>query len=338
MLKKRLQAAASKKLSVDRPPCICPGGMMNMMFQDIMELSGIRWPDAHLAADKMAGLATALFSAEGFENFGVPFCMTVEAEAMGAQVNMGSLLVEPHITKSYIDSVEDLSKLKQLDTTRGRVKVVLDAVALLKEYDSTVPIIGNITGPISVAGSLLDMSMLLKEFRKKPEASIVFMDLVAENLIRYGQALLEAGVDLICLSEPSGTGEILGPRHFRNYTVKYINRVLDELQAPLSIVHICGSLHSVYDVLPEIHCNIFSFDSSVSIADVKKVLPEKALMGNVSTHALGTSSPEKITQLVNFCRQKGINIISPACGLPTTTPLINVQTMVRAAKELIPYA
>ena len=34
--KERLLAAAQLRV-LDRPPCICPGGMMNMMFRDIME-------------------------------------------------------------------------------------------------------------------------------------------------------------------------------------------------------------------------------------------------------------------------------------------------------------
>ena len=83
--KERLLAAA-KKQQVDRPPCICPGGMMNMMFRDIMEQSNCLWPEAHVDPEKMAGLAFSLYEAGGFENYGVPFCMTVEAEAMGARV------------------------------------------------------------------------------------------------------------------------------------------------------------------------------------------------------------------------------------------------------------
>jgi uroporphyrinogen-III decarboxylase len=97
--KERLFAVA-KKQKADKPPCICPGGMMNMMFQEIMEKSNCLWPEAHVDPEKMAGLAHALNEAGGFENYGVPFCMTVEAEAMGAKVNMGNLLCEPHVVDS----------------------------------------------------------------------------------------------------------------------------------------------------------------------------------------------------------------------------------------------
>lgn len=332
--RERLLAAAQKQ-TLDRAPCICPGGMMNMMFKEIMEQSNCSWPQAHMDADKMAGLAYALNQAGGFENYGVPFCMTVEAEAMGATVNMGNLLCEPHVVDSPLESSARIDLLKPLDISSGRPKVVIDAIKILKAQNTDVPIIGNLTGPVSTAGILVDMSVLMKEFRKKPLEAERLMLFIVDNLIAFGQSQIAAGADAICISEPSGTGEILGPQRFRDYTLKYVNGILDELDIPVKIVHICGALNSVYHILPEFHCNVFSFDSLVSIADIKAVLPDRAIMGNVNTHALGTASAPKITQLVRSCRRKGIDIIAPACGLPTTTPLANIQAMVEVARDVV---
>jgi MtaA/CmuA family methyltransferase len=329
--KERLFAAA-KKQQTDKPPCICPGGMMNMVFREIMEKSNCLWPEAHVNADKMADLVYALNEAGGFESYGVPFCMTVEAEAMGAKVNMGNLLCEPHVVDSPLKSSVQVDLLKPLDVNAGRAKVVIDAIKILKAKNTQVPIIGNMTGPVSIAGTLVDMSALLKEFRKKPAETAKLMDFIVGNLIVFGKAQIEAGADAICISEPSGTGEILGPQKFRDYSVKYVNEVLDALDVPVKIVHICGALRTVYEIIPEFHCNVFSFDSIVSIAEIKPYIPEKAVMGNVSTHSLGTMSPEKVESLTRFAMSKGAEIVAPACGLSTTTPLINVQRMVNATK------
>lgn len=54
--KERLHNAMKGKL-VDRPPCICPGGMMNMVTAELMDAAGIYMPEAHTDAEKMAGLA-----------------------------------------------------------------------------------------------------------------------------------------------------------------------------------------------------------------------------------------------------------------------------------------
>ncbi|MDU5021610.1 MAG: uroporphyrinogen decarboxylase family protein, partial [Clostridiales bacterium] len=29
---------------VDRVPCICPGGMMNMIIEDVMDIEDVSWP------------------------------------------------------------------------------------------------------------------------------------------------------------------------------------------------------------------------------------------------------------------------------------------------------
>lgn len=327
----RLSDAAHGR-AVDRPPCICPGGMMNMICHDIMEQSGVFWPQAHFDAAKMADLAVALRQAGGFENYGVPFCVTVEAEGMGAKVDMGSEYVEPHVVDSPLGSVEDMAQLQPLDPAKGRAAVVLDAVRILKARGDGVPVIGNVSGPVSAAGTMIDMAKLLVEFLKKPEASHRFMQAVADSLIPYARELVKAGADAICLSEPSGTGEILGRRLFRDFTVRYVNQVLDAVEVPVKIVHICGRLHSVYPVLGELHCDALSVDSMVSLAEVRPHVPGKALMGNVSTHALATMSAEKLHALTQTAIQAGSDIIAPACGIPMSTPLVNIQAMVAASR------
>lgn len=70
--KERLLAAA-KKQQVDRPPCICPGGMMNMMFRDIMEQSNCLWPEAHVDPEKWQVLPLVYMKREVLKITGCPF-------------------------------------------------------------------------------------------------------------------------------------------------------------------------------------------------------------------------------------------------------------------------
>lgn len=164
--KKRLKMSLNGE-RVDRPPCICPGGMMNMVTAELMERVGIYLPEAHTDARKMADLAKAVYEQGCFENCGVPFCMTIEAEEMGARVDLGSQIYEPHVVKYAIDSVSDYKKLTGIDLTKGRAKVVLDAIGILKEEVKDMPIIGNLTGPISTASSVIEPVVFYKELRKK---------------------------------------------------------------------------------------------------------------------------------------------------------------------------
>ncbi|HEX3032764.1 MAG TPA: uroporphyrinogen decarboxylase family protein, partial [Bacillota bacterium] len=72
--KERISRVLEKK-SVDRPPVICPGGMMNAAIVEVMTKTGHTLPEGHLRGDLMADLASYVHQNTGFENLGVPFCM-----------------------------------------------------------------------------------------------------------------------------------------------------------------------------------------------------------------------------------------------------------------------
>lgn len=189
----------------DRPACICPGGMMNMVTSELMERVKVYMPKAHKDARMMADLAKAVYEEGCFENYGVPFCMTVEAEEMGAKVDMGTCVYEPHVTGYVINSVSEYRRLYPVDVTKGRAKVVLDALRILKEETKDVPIVGNLTGPISTASSVMEPVIFYKELRKKNREAHDYMEFITEQLIAFGRAQIEAGADVIAISDPSGT-------------------------------------------------------------------------------------------------------------------------------------
>jgi MtaA/CmuA family methyltransferase len=321
---------------VDRPPCICPGGMMNMIVEEVMDITGVKWPEAHSDAQMMADLSFGTYMGGGFENFGVPFCMTVEAEAMGAPVYMGTKINEPRVTQYPINHVGDWNQLNSMDVNKGRVKVVLEAIKILKLKNLQVPIVANLTGPVSLASSLMEPMVYYKELRKNPTESHEFMEFVTENLITFGKAQLEAGADILTISDPSGTGEILGPKMFREFGLSYLNRIIDALKDYCeggTIIHICGKLKSIYNELNELHSDAISFDSITSITEVVESVKNKTIMGNVSTFALENSSRENIKNIAENCINSGCNILSPACGVGTKTSVDNIRSMVEAAKE-----
>ncbi|CAH2214557.1 methylcobamide:CoM methyltransferase MtbA [Tepidibacter aestuarii] len=320
---------------VDRPPCICPGGMMNMIIEDVMDITGVTWPNAHTDAQMMADLTEGIYENKGFENFGVPFCMTVEAEAMGAKVYMGTKVNEPRVIEYPIESVTDWEKLKSINLNEGRSKVVLDAIKILKQKDKDVPIIANLTGPISLASSLMEPTIFYKQLRKKPKEAHEFMEFVTQNLIEFGRAQLEAGADVLTISDPSGTGELLGPKIFREFAVPYLNEIINslrEIKDKGTIIHICGRLKSIYNELNILNSDAISFDSITSVTKVVENVTNKVFMGNVSTFALENNTPEKLKSISNICLENGVDILSPACGIGPRTKLENIQAIVEAAK------
>lgn len=331
--KERLNKALHNE-TVDRPPCICPGGMMNMITTDLMDICGITWPGAHTDAEMMAKLALASYEQGCFENVGVPFCMTVEAEAMGAEVTMGTRNFEPHVTAYAANSVKEWKNLSRADMNKGRAKVVLDAIRILKGKNLDVPIIGNLVGPISTASSVVDPVPFYKELRKCRTEAHEFMTFVTEQLIEFANAMIEAGADVIAISDPSGTGEILGPKFFEEYAVKYLNMLLDGIEDKHTgtIVHICGQMRSVYKQINMVHADALSFDAVVPMKEARANLGDRVLMGNVSTFALEFGDEERVEKLTKYCVRGGSDIIAPACGLGTRSPIANIQAILKTLK------
>ena len=333
--KERILRVLNKE-KTDRPPVVCPGGMMNAAIVDVMNKTGHTLPAAHHDDRLMADLSHDVYQYTGFENFGIPFCMTVEAEVLGSDINFGSLACEPKIEREVFTSVaniefQDINRLLK----RGRIEAVIQAGYQLSKKYPDVPVIGNLTGPISTTASIVDPMSFLKELRKDSRNAHRAIDYVTDFLIGYAKLMIDSGVDLISIGDPTATGEILGPRMFEEYAVRYLNKLIDgihSLNAPV-IVHICGNMNTVKNHIPSIKSDAISTDALVNLRLLKEEFPSLTTMGNLSTFLLEFGTPEKVSGQAERLLSDGIDIISPACGLSTSSSIDNIQALTRTVKE-----
>ena len=334
--KERLLRTFEKK-TVDRPPVICPGGMMNAAIVEIMNSTGHTLPMAHHDDRLMSSLAKNVQNQTGFENFGIPFCMTVEAEVLGSEIDYGSLECEPKIQKEkYFNTGDVAFKPVSVMGKNNRVIAITQSISYLSQQYSDIPTIGSITGPISTSASLVDPMQFLKQLRKDRLNSHKVINYVSDHLIEYARLMIEGGATAISIADPTATGEILGPKMFEEYAVPYLNKIIDavhDLGKPV-IVHICGKMDPVIKKVALIRADAISVDAFVSLKNIKLQIPEAVTMGNVSTIALEFSNPDKIVTMTERLLNDKTNIIAPACGLSTSTPLINIKAMTQAVLEL----
>jgi [methyl-Co(III) methanol-specific corrinoid protein]:coenzyme M methyltransferase len=320
----------------DRPPVICPGGMMNAAIVDVMQNTGHTLPEAHHTAGLMESLAWDVSEQTGFENFGIPFCMTIEAEALGSDINFGSLKCEPKIAGEPFSSVETADFLpKGAIPKNRRAEAVIGAVGALSKKHPDIPVIGSVTGPVTLSASLVDPIMFLKELRKKNEATHKLINYVTERIIEYAVLMAENGASAVSIADPTATGEILGPLLFKEFAVPYINRIVEEVHktgVPV-IVHICGDVKTVKKHLPALRGNAISVDAMVNLHKLKEEFPSLTTMGNLSTYMLESGDTEKIFTAAGRLLEQKIDILSPACGLSTSTPLSNIKAFTSRVKE-----
>lgn len=317
---------------VDRPPVICPGGMMNAAVTEILDNIN---SNHNSDLDAMVTAAIKVRDVIGFENYGVPFCMTCEAEPFGVDISDGDKSCEPRILQYNESTVEDImNEFKVNPRTDGRMPTVLKAIARLK--NDVVPVIGNITGAVSTAMSIIDPFILFRMLRKEPEKAYQFIEYVNDYLIEYAKEMVKAGSDIIAISDPTSTGEILGKKNFDKFVIPMYTKILKEMKEidiPV-IIHICGNTNTILDSLNMLDVQALSFDSIVNLSFVKSKINTK-IMGNVSTLLLQNGSIDKVVSATRNVIDSGVDIVSPACGLGMSTPIKNLRAMVACLKGSI---
>jgi [methyl-Co(III) methanol-specific corrinoid protein]:coenzyme M methyltransferase len=322
--------------SVDRKPVICPGGMMNAAIVEVVEASGASLPAGHEQAEAMAGIASAVRSLTGFENLGLPFCLTVEPGALGSSVDLGTAISEPKIAAEAYASVAEVRFLPAAQLAQNsRVQTVLSAIATLAASHPDSALIGSISGPVTTAASLVEPQSFFKELRKRPAEAHRLLSYVSERLADFAALQIEAGASLIAISDPTATGEILGPQLFGEYALPYLNELvlsIQKLGRPV-ILHICGRLSAVEHLLDQLRADALSTDSLVNLERLKQRYPQLVTMGNLSTELLHSSTPAAIERYGERLRKSNIDILAPACGLGTTTPLANIAAFTGAIRQ-----
>jgi MtaA/CmuA family methyltransferase len=333
--KGRLHRALTGRTN-DRPSVIIPGGMMSFLTSELLRENGLDGARVTREAEPMALASEIARETLGLENLGVPFCLTVEAEALGATVSPGSTSVEPVVIQPALPSAADLPALRLPEPEHDRRMVeVLAAIETLHRAYPDVPVVGNLSGPATLAGGIVPIEEFLKLLCRRNSLAEAIIEVATETLICFGEAMVRHGADVICVSDPNATGEIIGPGLFADYFLPQYQRIFQRLRAQGAgtILHICGDVTRTLPLLGQAQADAVSLDSFASVNTIRQELDSSPLMGNVSTLLLSRGEPEAIERAVLRVLRDGVDIVAPSCGLDRSTPSINVQRMCRTVKR-----
>lgn len=192
----------------------------------VTEGLNLQFPDAYLHAETMAVLAKNIRTVEGVDFCELPFCHTVEAEAMGGQVNLGNERTGPRAKDYICTKPEELLALPEIDYTKGRIAEVLKACRMLKKQGEHVVLM--ISGPFTILNVLIDPRFVFKAMRKQPEVMQQVFDKLQEELLRFTEQAVLAKVDMISYADSSGSLNIIGPGNMeymtRHFTWPFLKR------------------------------------------------------------------------------------------------------------------
>jgi [methyl-Co(III) methanol-specific corrinoid protein]:coenzyme M methyltransferase len=344
---------------LDRVPVVCLGGPMSAAVSSVLAEAGLAFSAVHGDGTAMGRAAIAVARASGFENVGLPLCATVEAEALGSEVAPADDRTEPRVLRERYRSVAEIGAL-DVDAAldRGRVPALLEAVAVASEEAPDLPLIVNLLGPVTLAGSLVEPTALLSAMRTAPDRVHALLDQLDAFIATLAGRLAVLGADVVVLHEDVGDPKSVGPRAFEAFTVRHLTAVVSTLRAPVApvvtaghqpfcvcpacrvptamesmrrnvpvIVHCCELTEKAWPLLPGVGATAWSVGAATPVAALLEALPDLVVLGNVSTFTLDRGTEDQVRHHARRAVEAGAQVLCPACGLAMSTPLASIRAL-----------
>ncbi len=313
---------------VDRAPVV---GVTSVVTGELMREVGTRWPDAHHDPEQMVRAGASAHVVCGLESVKVPFDMTVEAGALGADIDYGTETALPKIRAPRYEDPREFAIAGDA-LVRGRYPVVLEAIRLARRrHGETVPVISSMLGPFTLSGCLFGVETLLIWMIEEPEKVQAALTTATPLVGLYIEAQFAAGAHVVQVSEPTASGDLISPAQYLEHVASFHRQLTAGADRPL-VTHICGNVTRHLPHLAAAGFRGVSFDAKTEIAEARARLKGKAaLIGYVPTALLRDGSPAEVRAASGQCLAEGVDALNAGCAVAPDTPLDNIRAMIAAA-------
>ncbi len=157
----------------------------------------------------------------------------LEAEAYGGMIEQPHGIGIPAIRRPVCSSVHELAALEPFDpATAGRIPGVIDAAGRLAEEFPDADVRVPLSGPFSIAGSLLGTEALLCEVLADPVATAAALQHLVEGQVAFCKAIQRAGLE-IAFFESAAAPPLLSPEMFRHVELPALRSIIRRSSAVL---------------------------------------------------------------------------------------------------------
>ena len=242
-------------------------------------------------------------------------------EAMGMELNF----VENEGPKfsSPITSEQDIDNLN-LDEMLDKLNYVFSTVKNLKgEMDNKTPLIGFSGSPFTLACYMLEGGASKNYLKIKqwlylrPDLAHKLLAKLTQAIIRYLNAQIDAGVDVVMLFD--SWGGILTDRAYQEFSLYYLNQIVSELDLSHgdkiipSIVFTKGGGQWL-DKIEAIGADVIGIDWTLDIGQARSIVKSTALQGNLDPVILATCDKNvlknEVTKILNNYKKANNGSIS----------------------------
>lgn len=175
---------------------------------------GFTFPASYMDARLLAELAQRRKVFSRAEMCILPFCHTLEAEAMGAQIRLDD--GSPRAGAPICRTIDELLALPSIDLDAPRLRATLQACQLLHSEGEAVAF--AVSGPFTILNSLVDLTVVFRAIRKEPQKFEMLISKLSDEILRFICAVRDSGADLVSYADSAATVGILGPRNMERIT------------------------------------------------------------------------------------------------------------------------
>lgn len=314
-----------------RPPA---GNPTSIACHDLMDATGVSFPEAHLNAEAMAELALAGHELIGFDTVMPEYSVDQEVAALGADVDWGDRTMMPD-TKSFLYA--DFSDIVIPDDflERPSMRVLLDALSILRRHvGGSAAIIGKAMGPWTLSYHMAGTQNFLLQIGLGEIDTVKRMvEQLMPVTIASVNAQFRAGADIVVVADHA-TGNLISSTHYAELLLPYHQELTSQIDGP-TILHVCGNCFDRLRHFAEAGFNAYHFEWQVDARRaVETVGDTMVLVGNVNNaQTLLQGTPEDVHREARYAIEAGVDIIGPECAVPLSTPLENLKAIIAAVRE-----
>jgi uroporphyrinogen decarboxylase len=251
--------------------------------------------------------------------------------------SFGPLITDP----SEIDSLPDPDP-----KTAGMMPLVdrFNAVSRKHGFPASLP--GGT--PTNMSTAIVGDATFMRWMIRYPEAVHKVQRKVTDFLLRAAEHTIgkygAENCSVMC-SLPMDSNLLMSPKAFERFSKPYVREIQSyyvQKGVRSFLVHLCGN-HTgnlaLWRDIPLASRSIFSIGHEMDLEATGRFIgKEHVLAGNVSTTVLQAGSPEEVYDDTVRCLKAGMKhpggyILMPACELPPSTPLENLDALARAVYE-----
>ena len=196
-------------------------------------------PAVYTHREPMARLAALIRREQEMPFCLLPFCHTLEAEALGAQIRFARDGTGPRVSRSPCETLAQVLT-RTLDPTVPRIAETLAAARLLTEAGETV--VFQLSGPLTILNSLLSSEQIYRSLRREPELFLEVCRKLGQDVLTLAGLAETAGVGIFSYADPMAAAGIIGPRGSRLVAEGYLAallKALDRQLGPDALVCLC---------------------------------------------------------------------------------------------------